>query len=182
MPTISGPWAADALIHIKALIVHNIIIYTVYFVYTVLLGLFSKSLILVKYFISSMIDVIMPRNNHDSVEVLTFLKKRGFMILHTQNIFYMWESTTKNKRIFIRPTNFTTLKIYKKFFFFQIYIKIYCFMRHGRVCQNSYQLTPWIYNSPDGSSIVAGNIMKKSCQGLSPSLGLLISLQRRKEL
>lgn len=130
-----------------------------------------------------MIDVIMPRNNHDSVEVLTFFKKkRGFMILHTQNIFYMWESTTKNKRIFIRPTNLTTLKIYKKFFFFQIYIKIYCFMRHGRVCQNSYQLTPWIYNSPDGSSIVAGNIRKKSCQGLSPSLGLLISLQRRKEL
>lgn len=41
MPTISGPWAADALIHIKALIVHNIIIYTVYFVYTALLGLFS---------------------------------------------------------------------------------------------------------------------------------------------
>lgn len=119
MPTISGPWAADALIHIKALIVHDIIIYTVYFVYTVLLGLFSKSLILVKYFISSMIDVIMPRNNHDSVEVLTFFKKRGFMILHTQNIFYMWESTTKNKRIFIRPTNFTTLKIYKKFFFFK---------------------------------------------------------------
>lgn len=121
MPTISGPWAADTLIHIKALIVHNIIIYTVYFVYTVLLGLFSKSLILVKYFISSMIDVIMPRNNHDSVEVLTFLKKRGFMILHTQNIFYMWESTTKNKRIFIRPTNFTTLKIYKKFFFSNIH-------------------------------------------------------------
>lgn len=119
MPTISGPWAADALIHIKALIVHNIIIYTVYFVYTVLIGLFSKSLIIVKYFISSMIDVIMPRNNHDSVEVLTFLKKRGFMILHTQNIFYLWESTTKNKRIFIRPTNFTTLKIYKKFFFFE---------------------------------------------------------------
>lgn len=78
MPTISGPWAADALIHIKALIVHNIIIYTVYFVYTILLGLFStRSLILVKYFISSMIDVIMPRNNHDSVEVLTFLKKKG---------------------------------------------------------------------------------------------------------
>lgn len=118
MPTISRPWAADALIHIKALIVYNIIIYTVYFVYTVLLGLFSKSLILVRYFISSMIDVIMPRNNHDSVEVLTFLKKRGFMILHTQNIFYMWESTIKNKRIFIRPTNFTTLKIYKKVFFF----------------------------------------------------------------
>lgn len=118
MPTISRPWAADALIHIKALIVYNIIIYTVYFVYTVLLGLFLKSLILVKYFISSMIDVIMPRNNHDSVEVLTFLKKRGFMILHTQNIFYMWESTIKNKRIFIRPTNFTTLKIYKKVFFF----------------------------------------------------------------
>lgn len=121
MPTIRGPWAADTLIHIKALIVHNIIIYTVYFVDTVLLGLFSKSLILVKYFISSMIDVIMPRNNHDSVEVLTFLKKRGFMILHTQNIFYMWESTTKNKRIFIRPTNFTTLKIYKKFFFSNIH-------------------------------------------------------------
>lgn len=59
---------------------------------------------------------------------------------------------------------------------------IYCFMGHERVCQNSYQLTPLIYNSPDGSSIVAGNIRKKSCQGLSPSLGLLISLQRRKEL
>lgn len=41
MPTISGPWAADALIHIKALIVHNIIIYTVYFVYTVLLALLN---------------------------------------------------------------------------------------------------------------------------------------------
>lgn len=119
MPTISGPWAADALIHIKALIVHNIIIYTVYFVYTVLLGLFSKSLILVKYFISSMIDVIMPRNNHDSVEVLTFLKKRGFMILHTQNIFYMWESTTKNKRILDQFHN--SKKIYKKFFFSNIH-------------------------------------------------------------
>lgn len=43
------------------------------------------------------------------------------MILHTQNIFYMWESTTKNKRIFIRPTNLTTLKIYKKVFFSNIH-------------------------------------------------------------
>lgn len=90
MPTISGPWAADALIHIKALIVHNIIIYTVYFVDTVLLGLFSKSLILVKYFISSMIDVIMPRHNHDSVEVLTFLKKKGvYDFTHTKYILYV---------------------------------------------------------------------------------------------
>lgn len=90
MPTISGPWAADALIHIKALIVHNIIIYTVYFVYTVLLGLFSKGLILVKYFISSMIDVIMPRNNHDSVEVLTFFKKKGvYDFTHTKYILYV---------------------------------------------------------------------------------------------
>lgn len=91
MPTISGPWAADALIHIKALIVHNIIIYTVYFVYTILLGLFStRSLILVKYFISSMIDVIMPRNNHDSVEVLTFLKKKGvYDFTHTKYILYV---------------------------------------------------------------------------------------------
>lgn len=89
MPTISGPWAADALIHIKALIVHNIIIYTVYFVYTVLLGLFSKSLILVRYFISSMIDVIMPRNNHDSVEVLTFLKKGVYDFTHTKYILYV---------------------------------------------------------------------------------------------
>lgn len=90
MPTISGPWAADALIHIKALIVHNIIIYTVYFVYTVLLSLFSKSLILVKYFISSVIDVIMPRNNHDSVEVLTFLKKKGvYDFTHTKYILYV---------------------------------------------------------------------------------------------
>lgn len=91
MPTISGPWAADALIHIKALIVHNIIIYTVYFIYTVLLGLFSKSLILVKYFISSMIDVIMPRNNHDSVEVLTFFfKKKGvYDFTHTKYILYV---------------------------------------------------------------------------------------------
>lgn len=91
MPTISGPWAADALIHIKALIVHNIIIYTVYFVYTLLLGLFSKSLILVKYFISSMIDVIMPRNNHDSVEVLTFLKKKGVYDL-THKIYFICEN------------------------------------------------------------------------------------------
>lgn len=84
MPTISGPWAADALIHIKALIVHNIIIYTVYFVYTALLGLFSKSLILVKYFISSMIDVIMPRNNHDSVEVLWFYTHKIYFICENQ--------------------------------------------------------------------------------------------------
>lgn len=91
MPTISGPWAADALIHIKALIVHNIIIYTVYFVYTILLGLFSKSLILVKYFISSMIDVIMPRNNHDSVEVLTFLKKKGVYDF-THKIYFICEN------------------------------------------------------------------------------------------
>lgn len=91
MPTISGPWAADALIHIKALIVHNIIIYTVYFVYTILLGLFStRSLILVKYFISSMIDVIMPRNNHDSDEVLTFFKKKGvYDFTHTKYILYV---------------------------------------------------------------------------------------------
>lgn len=34
MPTISGLWAADALIHIKALIVHNIIIYTVFCLYS----------------------------------------------------------------------------------------------------------------------------------------------------
>lgn len=91
MPTISGPWAADALIHIKALIVHNIIIYTVYFVSTVLLGLFSKSLILVKYFISSMIDVIMPRNNHDSVEVLTF-KKKGRLWFYTHKIYFICEN------------------------------------------------------------------------------------------
>lgn len=91
MPTISGPWAADALIHIKALIVHNIIIYTVYFVYTVLLGLFSKSLILVKYFISSMIDVTMPRNNHDSVEVLTFFKKGGLWF-YTHKIYFICEN------------------------------------------------------------------------------------------
>lgn len=38
MPTINGPWAADALIHIEALIVHNIIIYTVYFFFAVLPG------------------------------------------------------------------------------------------------------------------------------------------------
>lgn len=92
MPTISGPWAADALIHIKAIIVHNIIIYTVYFVYTVLLGLFSKSLILVKYFISSMIDVIMPRNNHDSVEVLTFFKKKGGLWFYTHKIYFICEN------------------------------------------------------------------------------------------
>lgn len=55
-------------------------------------------------------------------------------------------------------------------------------MRHGRVCQNSYQLTPWIYNSPDGSSIVAGNIRKKSCQGLSPSLGFLIFTSEEKRV
>lgn len=37
-----------------------------------------------------MIDVIMPRNNHDSVEVLTFLKKKGvYDFTHTKYILYV---------------------------------------------------------------------------------------------
>lgn len=96
----------------------------------------------------------MPRNASVQVQ---FSKKRGFRILHTSHIIYMWEIQQQNKCIFIGPTNFTTLKTHKKIFF-HIYIKIYCFIGHVRVCQNSYRLTPWIYDSPDGSSIVAGNI------------------------
>lgn len=37
---ISGFWVVDVLIYIKVLIVYNIIIYIVYFIYIVLLGLF----------------------------------------------------------------------------------------------------------------------------------------------
>lgn len=37
-----------------------------------------------------MIDVIMPRNNHDSVEVLTFKKKKGvYDFTHTKYILYV---------------------------------------------------------------------------------------------
>lgn len=87
---ISGFWVVDVLIYIKVLIVYNIIIYIVYFVYIVLLGLFLKSLIFVKYFILLMIDVIMLRNNHDLVEVLIFLKKKGvYDFIYIKYILYV---------------------------------------------------------------------------------------------
>lgn len=87
---ISGFWVVDVLIYIKVLIVYNIIIYTVYFVYIVLLGLFLKSLIFVKYFILLMIDVIMLRNNYDLVEVLIFLKKKGvYDFIYIKYILYV---------------------------------------------------------------------------------------------
>lgn len=87
---ISGFWVVDILIYIKVLIVYNIIIYIVYFVYIVLLGLFLKSLIFVKYFILLMIDVIMLRNNYDLVEVLIFLKKKGvYDFIYIKYILYV---------------------------------------------------------------------------------------------
>lgn len=87
---ISGFWVVDVLIYIKVLIVYNIIIYIVYFVFIVLLGLFLKSLIFVKYFILLMIDVIMLRNNYDLVEVLIFFKKKGvYDFIYIKYILYV---------------------------------------------------------------------------------------------
>lgn len=87
---ISGFWVVDVLIYIKVLIVYNIIIYIVYFVDIVLLGLFLKSLIFVKYFILLMIDVIMLRNNYDLVEVLIFFKKKGvYDFIYIKYILYV---------------------------------------------------------------------------------------------
>lgn len=87
---ISGFWVVDVLIYIKVLIVYDIIIYIVYFVFIVLLGLFLKSLIFVKYFILLMIDVIMLRNNYDLVEVLIFLKKKGvYDFIYIKYILYV---------------------------------------------------------------------------------------------
>lgn len=87
---ISGFWVVDVLIYIKVLIVYNIIIYIVYFVYIVLLGLFLKSLIFVKYFILLMIDFIMLRNNYDLVEVLIFFKKKGvYDFIYIKYILYV---------------------------------------------------------------------------------------------
>lgn len=89
---ISGFWVVDVLIYIKVLIVYNIIIYIVYFVFIVLLGLFLKSLIFVKYFILLMIDVIMLRNNYDLVEVLIFFKKKGGLWFYIYKIYFICEN------------------------------------------------------------------------------------------